>query len=103
MILIRTQNWTGIFLNFTIGRKLQLPFFIPWQKWATIVFKGKFNAQTLIIFVLHFLVFKGVIHLKMKILSSFIHPYVVLMSFFLLWNTREDIVKNSFLDLIDFQ
>jgi len=37
-----------------------------------------------------------IVHLKMKILSSFTHPQVVpnLYELFLLLNTKEDILKN---------
>jgi len=38
----------------------------------------------------------GLVHQRMKILSSFTHPQVVpkMYEFFLLLNTKEDILKN---------
>jgi len=50
--------------------------------------------------------FKGILHSKMKILSSIINPQVVanlFLSYFLLLNTKEDILKNDWnFGTIDF-
>jgi len=55
--------------------------------------------------------FKGLVHLKMKILSVFTHPHVVpnpnvfqmfQMCLFVLLNTKEDIWKNVLIKQISF-
>ncbi len=55
----------------------------------TLSSREKINTKTLTISI------KGTVHPKMKILSSFTHPQVVpnLYEFFLLPNTKEDILK----------